>query len=67
MWGEAVWAMMTSASPCRSSGAWYLGSPLCSCWLQLSLVVYEHLHLVDEVPGNSQDLLGVMALSPLWG
>lgn len=59
MWGEAVWAMMTSAG---------LSLPeLRGLWLQLSLVVYEHLHLVDEVPGNSQDLLGIMAFSPLWG
>lgn len=34
---------------------------------RFSLVVHEHLHLVDEVPGNSQDLLGVMMFSPLWG
>lgn len=28
-----------------------------------SLVLYEHLHLVDEVPGNPQDLLGIVMLS----
>lgn len=28
-----------------------------------SLVLYEHLHLVDEVPGNLQDLLGIVMLS----
>lgn len=67
MWGEAIWAVLTSASPCWSSGAWYLGSPLRSLWLRLSLGVYEHLHLVDEVPGNSQDLLGIMTFGPLWG
>lgn len=67
MRGEAVWAMMTSAFPCWSSGAWYLGSPLHSPWLRLSLVVYKHLHLVDEVPGNPQDLLGIMTFSSLWG
>lgn len=59
--------MMASASPCWSSGAWYLGSALCHPQLQPSLVVYEHLHLVDQVPGNPQDLLGIMPLSPLWG
>jgi hypothetical protein len=36
-------------------------------WLQLSLVLDEHLHLVDEVPGNPQDLLGIVMFSPLWG
>lgn len=35
--------------------------------LQPSLVVYKRLHLVDQVPGNPQDLLGIMAFSPLWG
>lgn len=59
--------MMTSASPWWSSGAWYLGSPLCCPWLRASLVVYKYLHLVDQVPGNPQDLLGIMPLSPLWG
>lgn len=32
---------------------------------QCSLVLYEHLHLVDQVPGNPQDLLGIVMLSPL--
>lgn len=36
-------------------------------WPQPSLVLYEHLHLVDEVPGNLQDLLGIVMLSPFWG
>lgn len=36
----------------------------CCLWPQPSLVLYEHLHLVDEVPGNPQDILGVMMLSP---
>lgn len=42
---------------------WWAAAP----WPQPSLVLYEHLHLVDEVPGDPQDLLGVVMLSPLWG
>lgn len=41
--------------------------PAAASWPQPSLVLYEHLHLVDEVPGNPQDLLGIVMLSPFWG
>lgn len=36
----------------------------CLGW-RSSLVLYEHLHLVDEVPGDLQDLLGIVTLSSL--
>lgn len=63
--------MMASASPCGAQGpgtwALHFAAPTLNSRLQPSLVVYEHLHLVDQVPGNPQDLLGIVPLSPLWG
>lgn len=63
-------------SPCCTAPAPLPGGPrdpeprhwlAAASWPQSSLVLYEHLHLVNEVPGNPQDLLGIMTLSPFWG
>lgn len=68
LWVGAVSAAMPlHLSPCGAKG---LEPRLCtvvSSWLHSSLVLYEHLHLVDKVPGNPQDLLRVVTLSTFWG
>lgn len=65
--GLAVgWGSLCCNAPASPCGARGLGPRLCtvvSSWLHSSLVLYEHLHLVDKVPGNPQDLLRVVTLS----
>lgn len=59
------WLCRPYTSPAGPGGQALAGC--CFLATEPSLVLYEHLHLVDKVPGDPQYLLGIVMLGPLWG